>query len=369
MNFKDGTIKKDEEIMLRLRGLYHGYGYKPFKMSRFEEYDLYAKNKDFLVSGDILTFTDLSGKLLALKPDVTLSIIKNYKGGSGAYKVYYNENVYRPDKGTHEFKEIMQSGVECIGNIGMYEECEVIRMALQSLSLISESGNYILDIASAGMLNGLLEAATADESVKKLLAGMINAKNIHGLREVCAEYSVSGGTAETLVRLAEVSMTAFDDFSELKKLCINREMSEACENLINVTEILKKCGMAEHINIDFSILSDINYYSGIVFRGYIEELPKSILSGGRYDKLLARMGKKGGAAGFAIYADMLERLGSRSNASDCDAAIKYDSATAAAAILEAVARLQNDGKSVCVMRDIPTDYICGEVIDMCVEGK
>lgn len=364
MNFKDRTIKKDEEIMLRLRGLYHDYGYKPFKMSRFEEYDLYAKNKDFLVSGDILTFTDLNGKLLALKPDVTLSIIKNYKGGNGAYKVYYNENVYRPDKGTHEFKEIMQSGIECIGDIGLYEECEVIRMALQSLALISESGSYILDIASAGMLNGLLEAATADESVKKQLAGMINSKNIHGLREVCSEYSISGGTAETLVRLAEINMTLSDDFAELKKLCINREMSDACENLITVSEVFKKSGAAEHINIDFSILSNINYYSGIVFRGYIEELPKSILTGGRYDKLLAGMGKKGGAAGFAVYSDMLERLGGRREEPEYDVAVKYDSATDLNAIFKTTEKLQSEGKSVCVLKNIPAERNFAELIDM-----
>jgi ATP phosphoribosyltransferase regulatory subunit len=66
-----------EKIAFRLRSLYNRYGYTQYKMSKFEEYDLYARNKDFLLSENVITFTDLSGKLMALKPDVTLSIVKN----------------------------------------------------------------------------------------------------------------------------------------------------------------------------------------------------------------------------------------------------------------------------------------------------
>ena len=75
----------------RLNGLYEQYGYRKFRMSKFEDYDLYAQNKDFLKSGHIITFTDVDGALKALKPDITLSIMKNNNGSSE--KVYYNENV------------------------------------------------------------------------------------------------------------------------------------------------------------------------------------------------------------------------------------------------------------------------------------
>ena len=72
----DKILKKEEQAILLLRKLYQNYGYQPYKMSRFEEYDLYVRNKDFLVSDQVITFSDRQGKLLALKPDVTLSIIK-----------------------------------------------------------------------------------------------------------------------------------------------------------------------------------------------------------------------------------------------------------------------------------------------------
>ena len=106
----DWTIlRSGEQIMYRLRGLYERYGYRRFKMSKFEEYDLYVRNKDFLVSDRMITFTDARGILMALKPDVTLSIIKNTRAEeAGPRKVYYNESVYRSGQGEETFQEIMR---------------------------------------------------------------------------------------------------------------------------------------------------------------------------------------------------------------------------------------------------------------------
>ncbi|MBR4845925.1 MAG: ATP phosphoribosyltransferase regulatory subunit, partial [Bacteroidaceae bacterium] len=104
------TYRREEQAVFALRELYETYGYAPYKMSKFEEYDLYVRNKDFLISDGIITFTDTDGKLMALKPDVTLSIIKNSKDRPGCVrKVYYNENVYRVSEDAHCFKEIMQT--------------------------------------------------------------------------------------------------------------------------------------------------------------------------------------------------------------------------------------------------------------------
>ena len=110
-----------ESILFSLRSLYGQHGYSHYKMNKFEEYDLYAHNKDFLISDSVITFTDGNGKLLALKPDVTLSIVKNSRDRSDVLqKLYYNENVYRMSKGSRNFKEIMQVGLECIGKVDDY---------------------------------------------------------------------------------------------------------------------------------------------------------------------------------------------------------------------------------------------------------
>ena len=153
----ESILKKDELAVFALRKLYSTHGYKKYKMRKFEEYDFYSENKDFLASEGIITFTDADGRLLALKPDVTLSILKNFKEEEGCVKrLYYNENVYRISETSHTYQEIMQTGLECMGDIGSAETCEVALLALQSLALISE--DYVLDLAHAGLLFALLDA-------------------------------------------------------------------------------------------------------------------------------------------------------------------------------------------------------------------
>ena len=99
MNGWDGQLKKEEQTIFRLRALFEQYGYRRFKMSKFEEYDFYAENRSFLTTKNIITFQGLQGQLLALKPDVTLSIIKHTKANMTCPdRVYYHENVYRARK-------------------------------------------------------------------------------------------------------------------------------------------------------------------------------------------------------------------------------------------------------------------------------
>ena len=134
MELKDTVFENDEKAIFKLRSLYKSYGYSKYRMSKFEEYDFYVRNKDFLISDNIITFTDSDGKLMALKPDVTLSIIKNSKDEEGAVqKVYYNENVYRASGDTRDVKEIMQVGLECIGDIDNICVSEVVLLAAKSL--------------------------------------------------------------------------------------------------------------------------------------------------------------------------------------------------------------------------------------------
>ena len=101
----DFSLNFQEKVIFGLRDLYRSYGYTQYKMSKFEEYDLYARNKDFLISDSVITFTDRSGKLMALKPDVTLSIVKNTADVAAVQKLFYQENVYRVSKGSDSFRE------------------------------------------------------------------------------------------------------------------------------------------------------------------------------------------------------------------------------------------------------------------------
>ena len=277
----------------RLEELSRKFGYAPYKMSRFEEYELYVRNKDFLQSDRVITFSGKDGRLLAMKPDVTLSIVKNAPEAPGAVrKVHYRENVYRMDRDTGNFKEILQAGIECVGDVGFYEAAEVVYLAAKSLEAIG--ANTILSLSHVGLIRHALEASGLPASARKQALDCLRQKREQELRMLCREH----GADETL----PVALLNARELSDLEGLM--QDDQEAWQELRQIIGLLP----AERVRLDFSLGNDMKYYSGLVFKGYVRGVPNSVLSGGQYDRLLSHMGKNARAIGFAVYLDQLARL-------------------------------------------------------------
>jgi len=303
MDITEDVFRYDELAIMRLRTLYRQFGYELYRMSRFEEYELYAENRAFLSSGNIITFTGAGGKLMALRPDVTLSIAKGSKDSDGLKKLYYNENVYRPDG--REIKERMQVGLECIGNIDISLMSEVLMLAARSLEALGDHTR--IDISHMGFMSGLMMSAGVTDFQRAELLHRISEKNASEIRSLCAEYGLGDNFRDKLIAL----ITLFGSFREtigtLRQISLNDDTEKALRELDDIFGSLQSLGLEDRINLDFSIVNDLGYYSGIIFQGYIEGVPKRVLSGGRYDELLQKLGKKSGAIGFAVYLDLLER--------------------------------------------------------------
>lgn len=342
MEVKQDILNGEEAVAFSLRELYHAYGYRPYKMSKFEPYDLYVQNRSFLGDSNILTFTDTNGKLMALKPDVTLSIVKNYKGGQ--QKVYYNETVYREGSSSREFTEIMQAGLECVGTVDLYAQHEVLTLAAESLRRISP--DYILDIASVGFIAGLTAATDTDGPARKSLLECVRGKNAHNIRALCREKGIPEAISGIWAELAALYGPACELLPRLEALCVNEKMRAACAELTPLCQALKAVGI--HLNLDFSILSDLNYYNGLVFKGYIPGIHAAVLSGGQYDNLVRRMGKKAEAIGFAVYLDLLKQLPGPEHLYDADVLLSYGPQTPAAHVIDEAARLRAQGLTVKV---------------------
>ncbi len=302
MNINDSILTNEEKIIFTLRALYDRCGYSLYKMSKFEPYDLYVRNKDFLISDQVITFTDVNGKLMALKPDVTLSIIKNSKDASGeVQKLYYNENVYRVAGAGRNYREIMQVGLECIGDIDNGCVSQVVSLALQSLRAISAKS--VLDLSHPGIVSAVVEGL--DEPVKAALLKCVGEKNRHELALLCQQNGVDAPTADLLEELIGYYGEPQEVMARLRQLPLPATGMAAVEEL---EQLLVALGSVENLRVDLSTVSNTKYYNGITFKGFIDGVPESVLSGGRYDKLLARMGKNSGAIGFAVYLDALERF-------------------------------------------------------------
>ena len=358
----DLVLRDDERAIFNLRALYGKYGYTQYKMSKFEEYDLYALNKQFLVSDNIITFTDTDGKLMALKPDVTLSIIKNGKeNASGVQKVFYNENVYRVSKGTNSFKEIMQTGLECIGEVDDYLITEVIMLAIKSLKSISSE--YVLDISSLDIINAIFEKITLSQSAKKKIMTALSQKNTNGIEQVCEMENVSENDANLLKALCSTYGKAQKVKEQLEKFILDDKIQQALNSLVDTINSLEKMGLGDKINVDFSVVSDLNYYNGLVFKGFISGIPTSILSGGEYDNLMQKMNKKSRAIGFAIYLDELTKLSKSQTDSSVDVAIEYGNSDKTI-VLKKVNELIESGKTVLADKKIADTVKYKEIIKL-----
>ncbi len=352
MELNESVLKREEKAIFALRGLYQKFGYAQYKMSKFEEYDLYVRNKDFLVSENIITFTDTDGKLMALKPDVTLSIIKNTKDEPGlVQKLYYNENVYRVSKGTHSFKEIMQAGLECIGDIDGYSIFETVMLAAKSLEPIAP--DYILDISHMGIVTAVIELLGESFEQKDAVLKCIAEKNTHTILSLCEEAGVDKKAAKSVVELTKTYGKPDEVIEKLKSMGGNEKFMQALSELEQLVSLLKGCGITDKIHIDFSVVNDMNYYNGVVFKGFVNGIPTGILSGGQYDKLLQKMGRKSGAVGFAVYLDLLERLSEPEEKYDVDTVVLYDKHADFGALSSAVRMLTDNGKSVTALKSVP----------------
>ncbi|MBQ7983013.1 MAG: ATP phosphoribosyltransferase regulatory subunit [Clostridia bacterium] len=290
---------------------------------------------------------------MALKPDVTLSIIKNGRDAEGVVqKVYYNENVYRVSKGSYAFKEIMQVGLECIGAIDDYCISEVLMLASESLRQISE--DCVLDLSHLGILSAVIDGMHTTDAAAAALLKCVGEKNTHGILTVCRENGIAPEAAQKLTALVSLYGDAAEVLPKLQTLCEGDEAAESCvKQLTAVVGALEKSGCAEMLRIDFSVTSDMNYYNGIVFRGFVNGIPTGILSGGQYDKLMAKMGRRSGAIGFAVYLDMLEQLETDTRRYDVDTVILYSDGDDTDALRSTVRMLTESGQSVMAQKAIP----------------
>ena len=348
------NLKGEEKVLFKLRSLYSSFGYKTYKMSRFEEYDLYARNKDFLVSSNIITFTDTDGKLMALKPDVTLSIVRSVRDQNNSVsRICYGENVYRVSSSSGTFREIMQAGLECIGDVGLLELCEVASLAQMSLTSISK--NSILTISHIGIVESLLNQIP--DILAPIVAKALSARNVSALGALADNNPYYSEPLSKIAKLAMISGSTDEVLSQLSDMYVD-------EKSLSELRTIAKTLDPKRMRIDFSILDGMKYYNGIVFRGYVQGVPSAVISGGQYDKLMRRMKKRSRAIGFAVYLDSLERLLEDVPDYDVDTVLKYSDGDDINAVLKKAQEIRNSGKSVVTLKEPDANLRYRELVDM-----
>lgn len=316
------NMSEEDTVLLNLKRLYDSYGYNKIALPTFDEYDLYNENKDF-ISGNILTIMNPSGKLLALRPDITLSVAKKIsKEQSLKYeKIYYSENVYKASK-YKGYEEIEQLGIELIGKDSLFLNFEMINLAIKSLQIINSK--CITVLSHVGFASSIFENLNLEYEIQEELLKYIESKNSHDIRRILGNVNIGSDVKELICVLPELSGDLEYIKDRLSGYAVNEKMGKILEELEKLYKLLRKFHGRSKIIFDFSIVKNLNYYNGIIIQGFIEGLPNMILTGGRYDRLFEKFGVDNGAIGFAILTDNLKGYYKDEGKKDFEILLVYD---------------------------------------------
>ena len=305
------TLKQDEKIIYELSEMYDSFGYGKIQFNTLEDYENYQFEKNIIEKESILKVM-LNGKLFALRPDMTVPITKRFAQekvrGVLSKKVYYYDNIFRiTDDINYYSQEKKQLGIESIGNSGFDVDAELIHLAGKSLEMLSDE--YLIDVSNIKYIKGILEAANLSLADEKQLLEMIHQKNLCDLSKKMEQLSIDDKVADAITELPNLYGDYQSVLEKAKKYVFNEKIRDGIAELEELCNILCDYGSLENIKLDLSMITDLKYYSGTIFQGYVEGISAEVLKGGRYDDLAKNFGESLPAIGFAIdMDDILNRI-------------------------------------------------------------
>lgn len=290
-------------------GVFKRRGYSEMTTPNVEYYDLIPAAGHPLSQEAMMKVVDRAGKILVMRPDNTVAIGRvaatKLKTLPLPLRLYYNQTVFRSDDlNTGARSEIDQCGVELIGATGLRGDLEVLSMAIDVLEACGLR-EYHIEIGHAGYFTALVNRLGLEAAEGQRLRELVEKKDLAAFREALAPYedTQAGKALKSLHRLfggPEVLKTARD-------LCPDETAAEALSYLETIYALLKKAGLSSHVQFDLGLLQGMEYYTGIIFRGFGEGAGSTVISGGRYDKLIGQFGADMPATGFALDVEAVTR--------------------------------------------------------------
>ena len=292
----------------KINNIFNLYGFHNVQTPTFEFFDIFNKERGSVPSKNLYKFFDREGNTLVLRPDLTPSIAriaaKNYMDVNVPIKLCYNANTYINNSELQgKLKEITQLGCELIGDDSVEADAEMVALVVNSLKSAGFD-KFLVEIGQVDFYKGLLEECGFEDDVEEELRVRIENKNFFGVEELLDSKDIPSNVKDTFLKLPSLFGSS-DVLDKAKELATNEKSLTAIEKLEEVYSILVDYGVADYISFDLGMLSNFNYYTGIIFKAYTYGTGDAIVAGGRYDKLLSQFGKDSAAIGFAVYMDQL----------------------------------------------------------------
>ena len=284
------------------REVFVHHGYHMVQPPTFEYYDVY----DAAVTKpeNMFKFFDNNGRMLALRPDLTTSVARMAATkplGDLPYRIAYLGSAYRNDEAFSNTRqrEFSQVGIELIGNDGIDADAEVIGIAAEALIKFGIA-DFQIDLGQVDYYKGLSEAAGLSEEVSDSLREKINDKDFVAIDNMLEELDISDELKEFFRELPKMFGGIEIVVSALQNKSLNDKSKNALENLIQVYDALKNSGYENYLAVDLSMVPNLDYYTGIIVRGFAKGVAFPVCSGGRYDNLTEKFGRRLPATGIAI---------------------------------------------------------------------
>ncbi|MCY6482878.1 ATP phosphoribosyltransferase regulatory subunit [Clostridium aestuarii] len=302
--FNECSSKKN--IQHLIRNTFIERGYKEVISPTLEYYDVFDFKNQPIPQEKMYKFFDNKGRILVLRPDMTMPIARicSSKISNFPIKLCYSENVFRMNESLHgKMNEITQSGVEIIGASDVKADAELIITAIESLINVGIN-NFKIEIGNINFYKSIIEDIGMDEIETEKLRKLVENKNFASVRNFINERKniIDENSIEILKKLPEL-FGNISTINEAEKLINDKNALCALNNIREVYSLIDNMGYSEFISIDLGMIQHINYYTGFIFRGYVNELGEEILSGGRYDNSLEEFGNGNYATGFALNID------------------------------------------------------------------
>ncbi len=282
------------------------YGFLQIKTPAFEYFDIFNAERGTVAQKDMYKFIDRDGETLVLRPDMTPQIArcvaKYFRDETLPIRMFYHGNTFMNNDGYRgKLKEITQIGAELVNEAGASADAEMIALMIDCIKSMGLE-DFQIEVGNADFFRGLCDAAGFDQDETDELRSLIETKNLFGVQDLLSGKDIDETIKELFTGLP-LQFGSIDFVREMKEKTENPRAVAALERIEEIYEKLCLYGMENHVSFDLGMLSQYNYYTGVVFKAYTHKTGEPIAAGGRYDKLLSQFGKPAPAIGIAIYTD------------------------------------------------------------------
>lgn len=305
--YKEYEVK--ENIISRIKNVFKSFGYKQISTPGFEYYDLFAGTEGTIDKDEMFKFIDGNGRILVLRPDMTVPIARmaavNFRKCEEQLRFSYVSNVFRNscDRG-YSKKEFTQAGIEHFGSSKSDSDAEAIAVGIKSL-IGCGIKDIRIDMGNVGFFRGLKKEYEIPEKEWTRIQKLIENKNYDELSILLDKLNLPTGFKKNLLDIPFLYGKPEYVIQKAKKLIQNDEMEKSLNNLEMIYKILKDYGYDDYVYFDLGLLNHLQYYTGAIFKGYINNYGREIISGGRYDNLTKQYGRIIPAVGFGLNIDEL----------------------------------------------------------------